>query len=66
MATHTTHLACAIWPSFPSPGTRSGGRTTTVVPVFPTMPEKTKPVTKLPPPRAEKVYDIHVYEPNRG
>ena len=43
------------------------GRTTTVVPVYPTMPEaRTKPVTHLPPPRTDKIYDIHVYEPNKG
>ena len=38
-----------------------------IVPVYPTMPTvKTKPVTSLPQPRTDKIYDIHVYEPNKG
>ena len=49
------------------PGDGGRGKITTVVPVYPTMPqERTKPVTHLPPPRTDKIYDIHVYEPNKG
>ena len=45
----------------------SGGKKTTVVPVYTTMPEvRIKPVTHLPPPRTDKIYNIHVYEPNKG
>jgi hypothetical protein len=40
--------------------------TTTVTPVVPTMPEKRKPVTHLPPPRPNNIYDVSVFEPHRG
>ncbi len=37
-----------------------------MIPVVPTIPERKKPVTSLPPPRAETIYDVHVYEPHKG
>jgi hypothetical protein len=56
-----------VIPQQPAKRPTPGGRTTTVVPVYPTMPaERSKPVTSLPPPRTDKIYDIHVYEPNKG
>ena len=54
--------------SVPSvPGGRGGtGRRTTVTPVYPSIPERSKPVTQLPPPRSKTIHDVHIYEPHRG
>jgi len=30
------------------------------------MAERTKPVTELPAPSSNVIYDVHVYEPHRG
>ncbi len=40
--------------------------TTTVRRVVPTLPERTKPVTSLPPPRTDSIHDVQVYEPHKG
>ena len=47
-------------------GRGPSGRTTTITRVNPTLPERRKPVTNLPPPRADQIYDVQVYEPHRG
>ena len=39
---------------------------TRVVPTVPVLPERTKPVTHLPPPVSETIYDVHAFEPHRG
>ncbi len=44
----------------------TGGRTTTVRRVVPTLPERQKPVTSLPPPRTDSIHDVQVYEPHKG
>ena len=53
---------------FPSsvPGGRGTGRRTTVTPVYPSIPDRSKPVTQLPPPRSKTIHDVHIYEPHRG
>ena len=48
----------------PSTGGRGRGRI--VTPVAPIAPERTKPVTSLPPPGGNTIHDVQVYEPHRG
>ena len=40
--------------------------TTTITRAVPTLPKRSKPVTSLPPPRSNSIYDVQVYEPHRG
>ena len=48
-------------------GSGRGGGRTTVTPVVPIAPpERRKPVTSLPPPAANSIHDVQVYEPHRG
>ncbi|XP_064399570.1 zinc metalloproteinase nas-14-like [Halichondria panicea] len=46
--------------------TGPGRPTTTVTRVVPTLPERHKPVTSLPPPRTDSIHDVQVYEPHKG